>query len=158
MSFVKYLEVTEGRIGYLAIQISDRLDKVQLLGFTNQQLLLLLDGLDQVREDRRGDCVIAINQFLQQYRKTEIEQIQPEWLQTFTQEWVYPIASRILLSLIVGLIAVLHFGTLVTDDLEVQISLVIPSVIAALASCLSSLLSIKCYRNILLLCRGKFMH
>ncbi|MEL7072394.1 MAG: NACHT domain-containing protein, partial [Cyanobacteria bacterium J06581_3] len=32
-----------------------------------QQLLLLLDGLDEVRLDRRKDCAIAINQFHQDY-------------------------------------------------------------------------------------------
>ncbi len=68
-----------------------------------------------------------------------IEQIQPNWLQTITQGWIYRIGSRFILGLIVGLIAVLHFSTQITDDLRVQISLVIPSVIAGLISALSSL-------------------
>lgn len=68
-----------------------------------------------------------------------IEQMQPDWLETTTQEWIYLIGSRFILGLIVSLIGVLHFGTQVTNDLGVQISLVIPSVIAGLASCLSSL-------------------
>ena len=38
----------------------------------NEQLLLLLDGLDEVSEDRRNDCVIAINEFKQSHGVTEI--------------------------------------------------------------------------------------
>ena len=38
----------------------------------NQQLLLLLDGLDEVKADRREACVQAINQFMQQHGQTEI--------------------------------------------------------------------------------------
>ncbi|MDZ7955382.1 signal peptidase I [Nostoc sp. DedQUE09] len=38
----------------------------------NQQLLLLLDGLDEVREELRESCVQAINQFSQDYGRTEI--------------------------------------------------------------------------------------
>ncbi|NJL79841.1 MAG: NACHT domain-containing protein, partial [Richelia sp. SM2_1_7] len=68
-----------------------------------------------------------------------IEQIQPDWLQTTTQKWMYLIGSRLILGLVVGLIGVLHFGTLVTDNLQEQLSLVIPSIIAAVASSLSSL-------------------
>lgn len=37
-----------------------------------QQLILLLDGLDEVKADRREDCVQAINQFIQNYGQTEI--------------------------------------------------------------------------------------
>jgi MFS family permease/energy-coupling factor transporter ATP-binding protein EcfA2 len=37
-----------------------------------QQLLLLLDGLDEVRSDRRDACVRAINQFLQERGQTEM--------------------------------------------------------------------------------------
>jgi len=37
-----------------------------------EQLLLLLDGLDEVRSDRRQACVIAINQFIQDNGRTEI--------------------------------------------------------------------------------------
>lgn len=38
----------------------------------NQQLLLLLDGLDEVRSDLREPCVQALNQFSQDYGLTEI--------------------------------------------------------------------------------------
>ncbi|MDJ0796549.1 MAG: NACHT domain-containing protein [Calothrix sp. MO_167.B12] len=68
-----------------------------------------------------------------------IEQIQHDSLQTTNQKRMYLIGSRLILGLIVGLIAFLHFSTLVTSDLGAQISLVIPSVIAGLASGLSSL-------------------
>ncbi len=64
-----------------------------------------------------------------------IEYIQPDWLPG--QQWVYDIGFRVILGLIVGLIGVLHFGILVTNDLGVQISLIIPSVIAGVVSCLS---------------------
>jgi hypothetical protein len=37
-----------------------------------QQLLLLLDGLDEVKADRREACVQAINQFMQGYGQTEM--------------------------------------------------------------------------------------
>jgi len=38
----------------------------------NQQLLLLLDGLDEVKADRREACVEAINQFMQEHGQTEM--------------------------------------------------------------------------------------
>ncbi|MGK7940756.1 MAG: NACHT domain-containing NTPase [Crocosphaera sp.] len=38
----------------------------------NQQLLLLLDGLDEVKADRRDTCVQAINQFMQNHGQTEM--------------------------------------------------------------------------------------
>lgn len=38
----------------------------------NQQLLLLLDGLDEVKPERRDLCVRALNQFNQEYGETEI--------------------------------------------------------------------------------------
>ena len=38
----------------------------------NQQLLLLLDGLDEVSSKYRDACVAAINQFCQEYGETEI--------------------------------------------------------------------------------------
>jgi serine/threonine protein kinase len=38
----------------------------------NQQLLLLLDGLDEVRTDLRDACVAAINEFSQEYGETKI--------------------------------------------------------------------------------------
>ncbi len=37
-----------------------------------QQLILLLDGLDEVDADHRNDCVRAINKFISLYPKTEI--------------------------------------------------------------------------------------
>ncbi len=37
-----------------------------------EKLLLLLDGLDEVKGDRRDECVQAINQFRQEYGGTEI--------------------------------------------------------------------------------------
>ncbi len=37
-----------------------------------QQLLLLLDGLDEVRAEQREECVKAINQFSQEHGQTEI--------------------------------------------------------------------------------------
>jgi adenylate kinase family enzyme len=38
----------------------------------NQKLLLLLDGLDEVKADRREACVEAINQFMQKHGQTEM--------------------------------------------------------------------------------------
>ncbi|WP_254563549.1 NACHT domain-containing NTPase [Oscillatoria sp. HE19RPO] len=38
----------------------------------NQDLLLLLDGLDEVAKERRNDCVLAINDFKNSYGTTEI--------------------------------------------------------------------------------------
>nr|WP_277879171.1 NACHT domain-containing protein [Leptolyngbya sp. FACHB-711] len=39
---------------------------------TQQQLILLLDGLDEVNEEYRNDCVRALNQFIGLFPKTEI--------------------------------------------------------------------------------------
>lgn len=39
---------------------------------SREKLLPLLDGLDEVREDRRESCIQAINQFIQMYGKTEV--------------------------------------------------------------------------------------
>jgi len=39
---------------------------------TTQQMLLLLDGLDEVGNDRRNHCVQALNQFMQEYGETEL--------------------------------------------------------------------------------------
>ncbi|MEG4076447.1 hypothetical protein QUA30_28015 [Microcoleus sp. Pol14C2] len=39
---------------------------------TQQQLILLLDGLDEVLEDYRNDCVRALNKFIGDYPQTEI--------------------------------------------------------------------------------------
>lgn len=38
----------------------------------NQQLLLLLDGLDEVKKTKREACIIAINQFLRENERTEM--------------------------------------------------------------------------------------
>ncbi|MBK1987897.1 CHAT domain-containing protein [Sphaerospermopsis aphanizomenoides BCCUSP55] len=37
-----------------------------------EKLQLMLDGLDEVRRDRRDSCIYAINQFIQQHGKTEV--------------------------------------------------------------------------------------
>ncbi|NEP35981.1 NACHT domain-containing protein, partial [Moorena sp. SIO3B2] len=66
-----------------------------------------------------------------------IERMQPDWLPVGIQQWLYSVGFRVILGLIAGLTTALHFGTQVTDDIGVQISLVIPSVIAAIVSCLS---------------------
>ena len=50
-------------------QVSQELGKTWLKG---QQLLLLLDGLDEVRSQQREACIQAINQFSQEYGQTEI--------------------------------------------------------------------------------------
>ncbi|NJO50709.1 MAG: NACHT domain-containing protein [Leptolyngbyaceae cyanobacterium RM2_2_4] len=34
---------------------------------SNQELLLLLDGLDEVKLERRNECVVALNNFHQNY-------------------------------------------------------------------------------------------
>src|SRR5919199_1603938 len=39
---------------------------------TNQQLILLLDGLDEVKEDYRNDCVRALNEFIAVFPQTEM--------------------------------------------------------------------------------------
>lgn len=39
---------------------------------SNEKLLLLLDGLDEVRDDRRESCIQALNQFIQNYGNTEV--------------------------------------------------------------------------------------
>lgn len=46
--------------------------KVGTFWVKNQQLLLLLDGLDEVKEERRNLCVQALNRFRQDYGETEI--------------------------------------------------------------------------------------
>ena len=50
-------------------QVSKDLGKTWI---NNQQLLLLLDGLDEVKADCREACVQALNQFVQNYGQTEI--------------------------------------------------------------------------------------
>jgi hypothetical protein len=39
---------------------------------TQQQLILLLDGLDEVEEDHRNDCVRALNEFIGLFPQTEV--------------------------------------------------------------------------------------
>ncbi|NET55228.1 MAG: NACHT domain-containing protein [Symploca sp. SIO2E6] len=68
-----------------------------------------------------------------------IEQMQPNWLPTGAQNWIYKIVLKLIFGIIFGLVGVLHFGMLVTNNLSKQISLVIPSVIAGIISVLSSL-------------------
>ncbi|MCL1469687.1 NACHT domain-containing protein [Argonema antarcticum] len=63
--------ITNWLIGELdsKYQVSRKLGKKWI---TNQRLLLLLDGLDEVKVDYREECVQAINQFMQQYGQTEM--------------------------------------------------------------------------------------
>ena len=49
--------------------ISKELGKVWL---KKEQLLLLLDGLDEVKAERREDCVQSLNKFLQEYGLTQM--------------------------------------------------------------------------------------
>ncbi|PSB01189.1 hypothetical protein C7B64_19675, partial [Merismopedia glauca CCAP 1448/3] len=64
-TFVDWL-VEELRRGY---QVSKALAKKWI---ENQELLLLLDGLDEVKAERRDSCLNAINQFCQEFGNTEI--------------------------------------------------------------------------------------
>jgi DNA polymerase III delta prime subunit len=60
---------------WLVEELSSKYQVSKDLGKTwvaEQQLLLLLDGLDEVRADRREACVEALNQFLQDYGQTEM--------------------------------------------------------------------------------------
>jgi signal peptidase I len=50
-------------------QVSRALGKAWI---REQQILLLLDGLDEVREDLRGFCIQAINRFYREFGQTEI--------------------------------------------------------------------------------------
>jgi predicted NACHT family NTPase len=50
-------------------QVSKALGKVWV---EEQQVLLLLDGLDEVKAERREACVQALNQFIQEHGQTEI--------------------------------------------------------------------------------------
>lgn len=54
---------------YSKYQVSKSLGKTLI---EEQQLLLLLDGLDEVKVDRREACVQAINQFMQEHGQTEM--------------------------------------------------------------------------------------
>lgn len=54
---------------YTKYQVSQEIGKTWL---EEQQLLLLLDGLDELKADRRDACVQAINEFSQKYGQTEI--------------------------------------------------------------------------------------
>jgi Fe-S cluster biosynthesis and repair protein YggX len=50
-------------------QVSKKLGKAWV---EEQQLLLLLDGLDEVKAERREACVQALNQFIQEHGQTEM--------------------------------------------------------------------------------------
>lgn len=50
-------------------QVSKKLGKTWV---TEQSLLLLLDGLDEVKAERRDACIQALNQFMQEYGQTEL--------------------------------------------------------------------------------------
>ena len=50
-------------------QVSKNLGKAWV---ADQQLLLLLDGLDEVKAERREACIQSLNQFMQDYGQTEI--------------------------------------------------------------------------------------
>jgi DNA polymerase III delta prime subunit len=50
-------------------QVSKHLGKAWV---ADQQLLLLLDGLDEVKAERREACIQSLNQFMQDYGQTEI--------------------------------------------------------------------------------------
>lgn len=54
---------------YIKYQVAKEIGKEWV---RDQQLLLLLDGLDEVRSDLRDRCVQALNQFVQEYGQTEI--------------------------------------------------------------------------------------
>lgn len=60
---------------WLVEELNDRYQVSKTLArqwIEEQQLLLLLDGLDEVKSDRRDACVRAINQFLQERGQTEM--------------------------------------------------------------------------------------
>jgi len=63
-----------------------------------------------------------------------IEHMQPVWFHTNVERLINRIGVRVLVGLICGLIAVLHFGTQVTNDFQSLISLVIPTVMAGALS------------------------
>jgi energy-coupling factor transporter ATP-binding protein EcfA2 len=60
---------------WLVEELSNKYQVSKALGrkwIANQKLLLLLDGLDEVKIDCREECIRAINQFTQNYGQTEI--------------------------------------------------------------------------------------
>ncbi|MEA5509547.1 NACHT domain-containing protein [Crocosphaera sp. UHCC 0190] len=60
---------------WLVEELSSKYQVPKALGkdwVENQQLILLLDGLDEVKANRREACVEAINQFTQKYGQTEM--------------------------------------------------------------------------------------
>lgn len=60
---------------WLVEELSSKYQVSKALGKTwvaDQQLLLLLDGLDEVKADRREACIHALNQFTQAYGQTEM--------------------------------------------------------------------------------------
>lgn len=70
--------------------------------------------------------------------KLLIEQIQPDWLQTTSQNFTYSFGVRFLFGIIAGLTMALHFATQVTNDLASLNSLIIPSIISAVISAIIS--------------------
>lgn len=69
---------------------------------TNQQLILLLDGLDEVKEDYRNDCVRALNKFIGDYPQTEVAvcsrvkdyEVLTERLQISSAICIQPLSSK----------------------------------------------------------------
>jgi hypothetical protein len=68
-----------------------------------------------------------------------IERMQPDWLETKTQELIYRLSVRLIIGIFSGLAIALHFGTQVTKELPDLISVFIPCVISAFISGLISL-------------------
>ncbi|NES81113.1 MAG: hypothetical protein F6K10_06735 [Moorea sp. SIO2B7] len=116
----------EGRTHLLNTYIQRRFEEDIQLKYPQKRSLHWLSWLAQKMKQKPQQALL-------------IEQIQPDWLETNTQKWMYDVGFRLILGLIAGLILFLHFGILATNDLGVQISFVTPSVIAGLISSLSSL-------------------
>ncbi len=60
---------------WLVEELDSRYQIPQKIGYNwikNEELLLLLDGLDEVGEERRNDCAIAINNFKQSHGITQM--------------------------------------------------------------------------------------
>jgi len=60
---------------WLVQELNTKYQVPKVLGWNwikKQQLLLLLDGLDEVRQERRKACIAAINEFNQVYGQTEM--------------------------------------------------------------------------------------
>ena len=62
-------------VDWLLDELREKYQVPKLLGepwIGQQQLILLLDGLDEVKEDHRNDCVSAINEFIGLFPQTEV--------------------------------------------------------------------------------------